>query len=84
MHNRKSAESSSQAKASTSSNKKRKTPDANNSSTGKKKASTTSSLTKKYDTEITEENMAIYKAIQTKLNAEKKAAAASQRQGKLF
>jgi hypothetical protein len=34
--------------------------------------------------EITEENMALYKAIQAKLKAEKKAAAVSNDEGKLF
>jgi hypothetical protein len=36
------------------------------------------------DLEMTEENMQVYKAMQAKLNAQKKAAAASQDEGKLF
>jgi hypothetical protein len=36
------------------------------------------------DMEITEENMTIYKAMQAKLKAQRKAAATSQDEGKLF
>ena len=79
---------SSNAKASST---KGKTPTGGNRSTGKGKQSgkktTSSSASSNSGTpelEITQENMAIYKAIQAKLKAEKKAAAASHDEGKLF
>jgi hypothetical protein len=53
-----------------------------NKPTGKMGAA--SSSKKKSDYEITEDNMEIYKAIQAKLDAEKRAKAASQNEGKLF
>ena len=43
-----------------------------------------SSSKKKSDYEITEVDMEIYKAIQAKLDAGKRAKAASQKEGKLF
>jgi hypothetical protein len=50
-------------------------------STGKKGNDTSSGV---HDFEITEENMAIFKAMQAKLKAQKKAAAASQDEGKFI
>jgi hypothetical protein len=52
-----------------------------NKSTGKKGKTSSSG---KSDLEITEENMAFYKAMQAKLKAQEKAAASSQDEGKLF
>jgi hypothetical protein len=54
-----------------------------NKPTGKKRNTSSSVFSGTHDLEITEENMAFYKAMQAKLKAEKKAAAASQDEGKL-
>ena len=65
---------------------KRKAPGGNkstsqNKATGRK--GNTSTFSGTHDVEITEENMAFFKAIQAKLKAEKKATSESQDEGKL-
>lgn len=85
MHTRGSGPSSN-TEASVRANGKRKTPGGNNSasrnkSTGKKGKASSSGIP---DLEINEETMSFYKAMQAKLNAEKRAAAASQDEGELF
>jgi hypothetical protein len=79
--------SNSTSKASATAHGKRKAPGGNKSvsqkkATGQKGNTSTSSAA--HDLEITEENMAFYKAIQAKLKAEKKTVAASQNEGKLI
>ena len=49
-----------------------------------KKATTSFSSTGTLELEMTEENMAIYKAMQAKLKQEKRTAAATHDEGKLF
>ena len=65
---------------------KRKAPGGNkstsrNKATGRK--GNTSTFSGTHDVEITEENMAFFKAMQAKLKAEKKATSESQDEGKL-
>ena len=74
-----SGSSSSTTKSSGNVNLKRKPPAPRNKPSGKKSNTSSSG---KYDLEITEENMAFYKAMQAKLKDGKKAAAASQGEGK--
>lgn len=62
---------------------KRKAPGGNKSNTGRTQKKQTGKKGAP-ELEITEENMAIYKSIQAKLKEEKKAAAASREEGKLF
>jgi len=76
-----SGSSSSTRKSSGNDNAKRKGPATRNKPSGNK-GNTSSSGTN--ELEITEETMAFYKAMEAKLKANKKAAAASQDEGKLL
>lgn len=77
---------SSNAETSGAVNAKRKAPGGNMSAkqAGKKRNASSSVFSVTSDLEINEENMTFYKAMQAKLKAEKKAAAASQDEGKLL
>lgn len=72
-------------KASRTVNPKRKAPTRNKASTntGQKKMSTKKGTsTGDLQVELTEENLALYKALQAKLEAQKKVAAAAENEGK--
>jgi hypothetical protein len=77
---------SSTSKASTNAKKKGKNRSSSNKIQNKPtgKIGAASSSKKISDYEITEDNMEIYKAIQAKLDADKRAKAVSQNEGKLF
>lgn len=66
-----------------SSSVKRKAPGGHKSGSSKKTASSSKESCVP-DFEMTEENMAFFKAIQAKVKAKKMAAAASQNEGRLF
>jgi hypothetical protein len=77
------ASSSQVSQTAKASGKKRKTPEGNKSA-GRSQNKPTAKKGATSSSEITESDMAIYKAIQAKLKGEKKAAAASHDEGKIF
>ena len=88
MHTRGSGQSSN-FETSGNVNGKRKTPAGNksvtrNKPTGKKSKASSSAFSGIHDLQINDETMSFYKAMQAKLRADKKNAAASQDEGKLL
>ena len=89
MHTRGSGPSSN-SETSGNVNGKRKYPTGNKSAsrknkpTGKKGKASSSTIPRIQDLEINEETMSFYNAMQAKLKADKKAATASQEEGKLL